>query len=65
MSTPCALCALNPVCKKDKTQAKPTMNQQPSMTQANLLGLRRVLGDGLGALRHGVFGKFARQNEAD
>eukprot|EP00249_Psilotum_nudum_P037013 c9296_g1_i1 orf=1-282(-) len=30
-----------------------------------LLGLRRVLGHGLGTFRHGVLGKFTRQDESD
>ena len=30
-----------------------------------LLALGRVLGDGLGALRHGVLGKLTREDESD
>ena len=30
-----------------------------------LLGGRGVLGDGLGALRHGVLGKLTRQDQTD
>jgi hypothetical protein len=35
------------------------------MKQSTLFGGRRVLGDGLGALRDGVLGKLARQDQSD
>ena len=35
------------------------------MKQSTLFGGRRVLGDGLGALRDGVLGKLTRQDQAD
>ena len=40
-----------------------TQHTQPS--KKRLFGGRRVLGDSLGALRHGVLGKLARQDQSD
>ena len=35
------------------------------MTNVTLLRLGRVLGNGLGALRHGVLGELTREDESD
>ena len=41
-------------------------HQAPNQTKSTrLLRARRVFGDGLCTLRHGVLGKLTRQNEAD
>ena len=48
-----------PHCKKAQE------TQKQDMTDAILLGLRRVLGDGLRALRDGVLGKLTGEDESD
>lgn len=46
--------------RRDETHEK-----NPTANQTRLFGGRRVLGDGLGALRHGVLGKLTRQDQSD
>ena len=41
------------------------LNAASIVCGARLFGGGRVLGDGLGALRHGVLGEFTWQDEAD
>lgn len=41
------------------------MKKNPTTNQARLFGGRRVLGDGLGTLGHGVLGKLTRQDQSD
>jgi hypothetical protein len=48
-----------------KSQRESTDPRPASCRKASLLGLRRVLGDGLGALRHGVLGQLTGEDEAD
>jgi hypothetical protein len=46
------------LCPREKKESQHT-------TSTHLFRARRVLGDGLGAFRHGVLGEFTGEDEAD
>jgi hypothetical protein len=53
------------LCPNVKNQREKKANNTPKAQPADLFRARGVLGDGLGAFRHGVLGQLTREDEAD